>query len=55
METTDDGLCAIDVVVKPHMVGDVTNERSISNAATKVIDTCIRRLGTGGKVTQFSK
>ena len=41
-------------MVHPGGDGDVTNELSISNAAAKVIDTCVRRLESGGKVTHFS-
>ncbi|KAL8894073.1 MAG: hypothetical protein Q9207_008552 [Kuettlingeria erythrocarpa] len=51
---SDDGTCAIDILVQPGAKGDVITGVGISRAAKDVIDSCVAtRSAIGGEKTNF--
>ena len=51
---SDDGVCAIDVKIKPGSTWDVTSGLEIAAQAGKILDSCLHRADIGGSITGFS-
>lgn len=52
---SDDGICAITIVLEPGAMGDVSNGLILSTCAKAILDECVGGLKKGGSIKNFSK
>lgn len=52
---SDDGACAIDIVLETGARGDISNWYSMSKYAKDILDKCVTRQQIGGSIRKFSE